>query len=64
MTTINKNSNLNKVFKNKNTLSDSVKVLAELTRKDIERSFNIDDSNNTEIYYSNRYGWFLRRNFE
>ena len=52
---------INKNFKSENSLVDPIKVLTELTRKDIERSYNIDESKDTEINYSNRYGWSLRR---
>ena len=44
-----------------NSLVDSVKILSDITRKDIEKSYNIDISQNTEAYYSNRYGWTLRK---
>ena len=65
MSTINKKqqhflNNLNR----ENSLTNTVNYLAELTRKDIERTYNIDDAKETEIYYSNRYGWSLRRTFE
>tara|TARA_B100001123_G_scaffold444215_1_gene592384 strand:- start:1065 stop:1250 length:186 start_codon:yes stop_codon:yes gene_type:complete len=31
------------------------------TIKDIKKSFNIQNSSETEVYYSNRYGWTLRK---
>ena len=40
---------------------DSIKILSDLTRRDIEKSYNIGNTNGTEAYYSNRYGWSLRR---
>ena len=43
------------------TLIDSVKILADITRRDIEKSYNINETQSTEAYYSNRYGWTLRR---
>ena len=60
---------MNKISKkyqnsSENTLVDSIKVLTELTQKDIKRSYNIDDSQDTEVYYSNRYGWSLRKTFD
>lgn len=42
-------------------LDDNVKILSEFTKKDIEKSFNIDVVKGTEAYFSNRYGWTLRR---
>ena len=44
-----------------NSMVDSVKVLSEFTRKDIEKSYNLDTIKGTEAYFSNRYGWTLRR---
>ena len=40
---------------------DSIKILSDLTRRDIEKSYNIGSTDGTEAYYSNRYGWALRR---
>ena len=34
---------------------------SEMTRKDIEKSYNLETVEGTEAYYSNRYGWTLRR---
>ena len=47
--------------KDDNSLAQSVKVLSEFTRKDIEKSYNLDTFKGTEAYFSNRYGWTLRR---
>ena len=43
------------------SLVDSVRILSDITRRDIEKSYNIDSTNGTEAYYSNRYGWTLKR---
>ena len=48
----------------KDSLVDSVRILADITRKDIEKSFNITEEQGTEAYYSNRYGWTLRRSID
>ena len=64
MTTSNKKKFLNNNNKSENSLVESIKFLTDLTRKDIERSYNIDNANNTEIYYSNRYGWSVRKAFD
>ena len=44
-----------------NNSLDNTKILADITRRDIERSIKIDNKNGTEAYYSNRYGWTLRK---
>ena len=43
------------------SMVDSVKILSDFTRKDIEKSYNLNTIRGTEAYYSNRYGWTLRR---
>ena len=43
------------------SLVESVRILSDITRKDIEKSYNVDSTYGTEAYYSNRYGWMLRR---
>ena len=47
--------------KNDNSMVDSVRILSEFTKKDIEKSYNLDTIKGTEAYFSNRYGWTLRR---
>ena len=42
-------------------LVDNVRILSDLTRRDIQKSYNIESTQGTEAYYSNRYGWTLRR---
>ena len=46
---------------NDNSMVDSVKILSEFTRKDIEKSYNLNTIRGTEAYFSNRYGWTLRK---
>ena len=48
----------------KNSLGESVRILSEITRRDIEKSYNIDSIDGTEAYYSNRYGWTLKRSID
>ena len=48
----------------KDSLVDSVRILSDITRRDIEKSYNINDTYSTEAYYSNRYGWTLRRSID
>ena len=47
---------------NEGSLLDTVRILSDITRKDIEKSYNILEAQDTRAYYSNRYGWTLRRN--
>jgi len=46
------------------SLVNTVRMLSDITRKDIEKSYNISDTQGTRAYYSNRYGWTLRRDTE
>ena len=45
----------------KDSMLDSVRILSDITRRDIEKSYNLDTIRGTEAYYSSRYGWTLRR---
>ena len=49
---------------NEGSLVNTVRMLSDITRKDIEKSYNISDTQGTRAYYSNRYGWTLRRDTE
>ena len=62
MTTLAKRQIKNKSSKN-NSLLNSVRILSDITRRDIEKSYNINDAkdNGAEAHFSNRYGWTLRR---
>ena len=42
----------------------NVKIFSEMTKKDIEKSYNLESVNGTEAHYSNRYGWTLRRSVD
>ena len=46
------------------SMMDSVKILSDMTRRDIEKSYNLDTIRGTEAYYSGRYGWTLRRTID
>jgi hypothetical protein len=52
------NLNINK------TMVDSVKILSDTARRDIEKSYNLDAIRGTEAYYSGRYGWTLRKSID
>ena len=43
---------------------DSVRILSDMTRRDIEKTYNLDTIRGTEAYYSSRYGWTLRRSID
>jgi len=51
-------------LKSNETMMDSVKILSDITRRDIEKSYNLDTIRGTEAYYSSRYGWTLRRTID
>ena len=40
------------------------KIISDEVRKDIEKSYKIDSTNGTEAYFSNRYGWTLRKSLK
>ena len=65
MTTLTNQKNITKTNKNNdNCKVDGVKILSEFTRKDIEKSYNLDTIIDTEAYFSNRYGWILRKTLD
>ena len=39
-------------------------ITNEFTKKDIEKSYDLDNIKGTEAYYSNRYGWTLRKSID
>ena len=45
-------------------LVNNVNILSNTTRIDIEKSYNLDSIIGTEAYYSNRYGWILRKSID
>lgn len=62
MTRRSNQENINeKKINNNESMVDSVRILSDITRRDIEKSYNLDTIRGTEAYYSNRYGWTLRR---
>ena len=46
------------------SLTNAVRILSDITRKDIEKSYNILETQGTRAYYSNRYGWTLRKDID
>ena len=51
-------------LKTSEPMVDSVRILSDMTRRDIEKSYNLDTIRGTEAYYSGRYGWTLRRSID
>jgi hypothetical protein len=54
----------NNISAKEGSLVNTVRMLSDITRKDIEKSYNISDTQGTRAYYSNRYGWTLKRDTE
>ena len=52
------------LLKTEESMVDSVKILSNITKRDIEKSYNLDTIRGTEAYYSGRYGWTLRRSID
>jgi len=47
--------------KQEDSLRKSIKILADMTRKDIQKSYKIEDFSNIEATYTDRYGWSLKK---
>ncbi len=50
--------------KNKSKEFNNTSITNEFTKKDIEKYYNLDNLKGTEAYYSNRYGWTLRKSID
>ena len=50
--------------KNKSKEFNNTSITNEFTKKDIKKSYNLDNLKGTEAYYSNRYGWTLRKSID
>ena len=65
MTTTSNQTNISEtLLKTEESMVDSVKILSNITKRDIEKSYNLDTIRGTEAYYSSRYGWTLRRSID
>ena len=52
-------------LKTNESMVDSVRILSDMnSRRDIEKSYNLDTIRGTEAYYSGRYDWTLRRSID
>ena len=54
------NSKINKDFKKKETIESNT-IIKNIRKNSIENNFELDLLEGTEAYYSERYGWTLRR---
>ena len=43
------------------SLEKSIEILSELTKKDIQRLYNLEDFPDIEATYTDRYGWSLKK---
>ena len=43
------------------SLKKSIEILAEITRKDIQKLYNLENFSNVSAHYSGRYGWTLKK---
>ena len=65
MTTTSSQTNISEtLLKTEESMVESVKILSNITKRDIEKSYNLDTIRGTEAYYSGRYGWTLRRSID
>ena len=64
MTTPSSQMKISGKLKTSESMVDSVRILSDMTRRDIEKSYNLDTIRGTEAYYSGRYGWTLRRSID
>ena len=44
-----------------NSLKKSIEILAEITRKDIQKLYNLENFSSVSAHYSGRYGWTLKK---
>ena len=61
MITKNKQNQIDSSLEPKQFLSNSIKVLSDLTQKDIKRSYDIRNRQTNQAYVSHRYDKFFRR---
>ena len=47
--------------KQKDSLIKSIKILTEITKKDILKSYRLENFSDIEASYSDRYGWILKK---
>jgi len=47
--------------KQEHSLEKSIEILSEMTKKDIQRLYNLESFSNIKVAYTNRYGWILKK---
>ena len=47
--------------KQEHSLEKSIGILAEMTKKDIQKLYNLENFSDIEASYSSRYGWTLKK---
>ena len=47
--------------KQEHSLKKSIDILAEMTRKDIQKSYKIENFSDIEVIYTDHYGWSLKK---
>ena len=47
--------------KQEDSLKKSIEILSEMTKKDIQRLYNLESFSNIKATYTNRYGWSLKK---
>ena len=47
--------------KQEDSLKKSIDILAEMTKKDIQKRYNLENFSDIEASYSDRYGWTLKK---
>ena len=43
------------------SLIKSIKILTEITKKDIQKLYNLENFSDIKASYSDRYGWSLKK---
>ena len=47
--------------KQEHSLEKSIEILSEMTKKDIQRLYNLESFSDIKAAYTNRYGWSLKK---
>ena len=47
--------------KQEHSLKKSIEILSEMTKKDIQRLYNLENFSDIEVTYTDHYGWSLKK---
>ena len=47
--------------KQEHSLKKSIEILSEMTKKDIQRLYNLENFSDIQVIYTDRYGWSLKK---